>query len=82
MHGPPDGTGGVLAFDASSCYGSGGTPTPTPGDLNSDHVVNSSDSTLLISKWFQSFSSYDLIIDSLINSLDFGILSGNWGKTW
>jgi hypothetical protein len=29
MHGPPDGTGGVLNFDANNCY-YGGTPDTTP----------------------------------------------------
>jgi hypothetical protein len=29
MHGPPDGSGGVLSFDASLCYGITSTPPPT-----------------------------------------------------
>lgn len=37
MHGPPDGTGGVLKFDASQCYGSssggGGTGPSSPTGL-------------------------------------------------
>jgi hypothetical protein len=32
MGGPPDGTGGVLSFDANTCYnGSGGNPAPPTG---------------------------------------------------
>jgi hypothetical protein len=39
MHGPPDGSGNVLNFDASVCYASN-TPPPSPCDVNWDHVVN------------------------------------------
>jgi hypothetical protein len=34
MGGPPDGSGGVLTFNASNCYGSsGGTPPAPPTGL-------------------------------------------------
>lgn len=61
---------------------SGGNPTPIPGDFNLDHTVNSLDFSLLNSKWFQSYSAYDLYVDGIINSLDYAIMSSNWGKTW
>lgn len=33
MHGPPDGTGGVLNFDANTCYASSSTPAVSPTSL-------------------------------------------------
>jgi len=52
------------------------------GDLNSDHIVNSLDFSLLNSKWYQNYSLYDLFADGIINSLDYVIMSTNWLKTW
>lgn len=31
MHGPPDGTGGALSFNAAACYGSGSSSSTKPG---------------------------------------------------
>jgi len=31
MNGPPDGTGGALPFDSSTCYGASGSTSSTPG---------------------------------------------------
>ena len=50
--------------------------------LNLDHIVNSLDYSLMNSKWLQNFSSYDLLVDGLINTLDFAILKSNFGLTW
>ena len=40
------------------------------------------DFSLLNSKWYQSYSAYDLFADGIINSLDYVIMSINWLKTW
>ena len=47
MHGPADGTGGFLTFNANNCYATGGTPPPPPSsspcDVNGDGAINVAD---------------------------------------
>ncbi len=77
----PQGAGyDIGAYEYAS--GGGSSPTPVPGDLNLDHVVNSLDFSLLNSKWNQNYPSYDLNGDGFINSFDYAVLKNNWGKTW
>jgi hypothetical protein len=64
-------------------YTGGGTPpTPVPGDLNLDHVINALDYSILNSHWLQNYPTADINTDGLVNTLDFAILKSNWGKTW
>src|SRR6185436_20009694 len=57
-------------------------PTPVPGDLNLDHIVNSLDYSIMNSHWFQNYASADIVVDGLVNTLDFAVLKSNWGRTW
>jgi len=31
---------------------------------------------------YANYPAYDLYSDGIINSLDFAVMSANWGKTW
>ncbi|MFZ2523234.1 MAG: PQQ-dependent sugar dehydrogenase [Minisyncoccia bacterium] len=57
-------------------------PTPLPGDINLDHIVNSLDWSIMNSRWFTSDTTSDLNKDGVVNSLDFSLLNANWFKTW
>jgi chitodextrinase len=76
---PSSGAWDIGAYQVSS---GGGTPTPLPGDLNLDHVINALDYSILNSHWLQNYPTADINTDGLVNSLDFAILKSNWGKTW
>ncbi|MBX4205007.1 MAG: hypothetical protein KW788_02330 [Candidatus Doudnabacteria bacterium] len=56
--------------------------TPVVGDINSDHIVNSVDYSILNSKWFTNDAASDLNDDGIVNAIDFSILNANWFKTW
>jgi hypothetical protein len=60
----------------------GGSTTPIAGDINSDHIVNSIDYSILNSHWFTNDSSSDLNHDGLVNAIDYSILNANWFQTW
>jgi hypothetical protein len=61
---------------------SSGSATPVVGDINSDHIVNSIDYSLLNAKWFTNDAATDLNHDGLVNAIDYSILNANWFKTW
>lgn len=50
------------------------TPTPQPGDLNGDGIVNYADAKILISRFLSSDNSADLNHDGKVNSIDYGII--------
>jgi len=58
------------------------TPTPLPGDINLDHIVNSIDWSIMNAHWFTNYAPADLNSDGIVNSIDFSILNANWFKTW
>lgn len=51
------------------------------GDLVNDNVVDQADVDYMESVWFTSDPIADINRDGTVNSLDFAILNGNWGKT-
>jgi len=57
-------------------------PTPVVGDINSDHIVNAIDYSILNSDWFTTNARSDLNTDGIVNAIDFSILNANWGRTW
>jgi hypothetical protein len=57
-------------------------PTPLPGDINLDHIVNSIDWSIMNAHWFTNYAPADLNSDGIVNSIDFSILNANWFKTW
>jgi hypothetical protein len=57
-------------------------PTPLPGDLNIDHIVNSLDWSYMNSKWFMADTVADINDDGIVNGIDFSALNSNWFKTW
>jgi hypothetical protein len=81
----------VLANDAAGNNSSQSTAssattqtgvTPTAGDINLDHIVNSIDFSILNSHWFTTDATSDLNHDGIVNAIDFSILNSNWFKTW
>ncbi len=48
------------------------------GGQSSDGLVNSIDLSLLITRWNQNYSAYDLNHDGLVNSLDYVVMVLNW----
>lgn len=55
---------------------------PLTGDINSDHIVNSIDYSILNSHWFSNDATSDLNHDGIVNAIDFSMLNSNWFKTW
>ncbi len=58
----------------------GGTisPTPCPGDLNGDAVVNGADLGMLLGAWGGTGVA-DINADGTVNGADLGLLLGSWG---
>jgi hypothetical protein len=73
---------GVKIFTPSTCYTTSSSSTPLVGDINSDHIVNSIDYSILNSHWFTNDANSDLNHDGLVNAIDFSMLNANWFKTW
>lgn len=51
-----------------------------PGDINGDNLVNSSDLTLIISKWGSTDPAADLNNSGRVDSSDLALVIANWGK--
>jgi hypothetical protein len=51
------------------------------GDLVNDNVVNQADLDYMQSVWFTGDAIADVNRDGVVNSVDFSIMNGNWGKT-
>jgi hypothetical protein len=73
----PNSDGNYVGIDITST-----ASRSVDGDLNTDHVINALDWSIMNSQWFTSNSQSDLRVDGIVNSLDFAILSSNWGRTW
>jgi chitodextrinase/lysophospholipase L1-like esterase len=63
-------------------YNGASSGQPISGDINSDHIVNSIDYSILNAHWFQSYAPADLNSDGICNAIDYSILNTNWFKTW
>ncbi len=78
------------AYDSAGNVGSSGTVTVTvnnsligtSADLNSDHIVNIIDLSILSSNYDQSSKAHsqgDINGDTIVNILDLSLLSSHWG---
>jgi len=57
-------------------------PEPLAGDLNTDHIVNALDWSIMNQYWGTSNATADLNSDGTVNTLDYSILNANWFGTW
>ena len=57
-------------------------PEPLAGDLNTDHIVNALDWSMMNQYWGTSNATADLNSDGTVNTLDYSILNANWFGTW
>lgn len=55
-------------------------PTPCPGDVNNDRMINAADLAFMLGSWGNNpLPSADINGDTLVNSADLAALLGGWG---
>jgi hypothetical protein len=54
---------------------------PRVADITNSGTVGEDDWLYMRSKWFSNDTDADLNGDGVVNSIDFGILNGNWNET-
>ncbi|MBI9019078.1 MAG: lamin tail domain-containing protein [Phycisphaerae bacterium] len=62
----------VTVYDSPSLY--------LDGDLDGDLVVGLNDLSIFAALWLSDGSTTDLIMDTTVNILDFGVMAGNWQR--
>ena len=81
----------TILVTASDAFGNTGTesinvtvdnmPLPTsPGDINSDGIVNGFDLSILLNQWKDANAISDINGDGTTNGFDLSILLSNWGS--
>jgi parallel beta-helix repeat protein len=72
----------AIPQDSLGSVAVGNPPSEVLGDINSDHIVNAIDYSILNADWFTNATRSDLNKDGIVNAIDFSLLNANWFKTW